>query len=224
MAEPPVTMMPAEKDGSEAPRPVQSDGANDTRSEHGTLARSKYDRLELEATEGGQANEGLARREDGHGATANREETGTKEEGEESPHRALAARDSNKGETEARVPPERLRVLNMCSRQEREGGGGTPPSSARSRHAVGALGGHTKTAARGPPARPGPGQRGVPPHTQERLQPARGQEGEGVQATCINRAQAEPGRKRGPLQTAACAPSTRYASEGQGDSPNQEEE
>ena len=180
MAEPPVTMMPAEKDGSEAPRPVQSDGANDTRSEHGTLARSKYDRLELEATEGGQANEGLARREDGHGATANREETGTKEEGEESPHRALAARDSNKGETEARVPPERSRVLNMCSRQEREGGG-VPHQAARAHGMQWGHWGDTRKQQRGgPPRDQAQDKEGSPPIPRSACNPRAGRKGRGA--------------------------------------------
>ena len=43
------------------------------------LARREYDRLASEATEGGQANAGAAGEEDGHGATANREGTGTEE-------------------------------------------------------------------------------------------------------------------------------------------------
>ena len=67
-AEPPDIMEPSEEDGSEGLRPAQSDGA---RSEHGALARCKYDRLALEKTEGGLANVGNVGREGGHGATEN---------------------------------------------------------------------------------------------------------------------------------------------------------
>ena len=59
-AEPTVTMETTEEDGGKGPRPAQSDGANSPRSEHGALARRKYDRPALEATEGGQATVGAA--------------------------------------------------------------------------------------------------------------------------------------------------------------------
>ena len=71
MAEPPVTMETAEGDGSAGPRQEQSDGVDSARSEHGALARRKYDILASEAKEGGQANAGAAGREEGHGASEN---------------------------------------------------------------------------------------------------------------------------------------------------------
>ena len=72
MAKPPVTTETAEDDGSTGPRKEQSDGVNGDRSEHGTLARRKYNRLASEATERVQANTGAAGGEDGHGASEER--------------------------------------------------------------------------------------------------------------------------------------------------------
>ena len=160
-AEPPATMETAEEDGSEGPRPAQSDGADGARSEHCALARCEYDIMALEATEGGQARAGAASREDGHGVSENREGTGTDEEGDETPQRALPARKTDRGHTKVRSPPERLCALNTCGRQGGEGGGG-PPTQKRASTACsgGTGGGGANTAAQDPPARPGLGSRG----------------------------------------------------------------
>ena len=99
MAEPPATTETVEEDGSEGPRPAQSDSADGARSKNGALARREYDRLASEATEGGQANVGAAGGEDGHGASENREGTGTEEEGDKTPQRALPAQEPNGGNT-----------------------------------------------------------------------------------------------------------------------------
>ena len=67
MAEPPVPMETTEEDDSVGPWQEQSDGVDDSRSEHGTLARREYDILESDVAEGVQANAGAASVEDGHG-------------------------------------------------------------------------------------------------------------------------------------------------------------
>ena len=90
-------METAEEDGGEEPRPVQSDGADGARSEHGALVRRKYDILASEATEGGHASAGAAVGEDGHGASDNREGPGTAEEGDETPQRALPVQEPDEG-------------------------------------------------------------------------------------------------------------------------------
>ena len=109
-------METAEDNGSAGPRKEQSDGVDGTRSDHGAVTRRDYSRLALEATEGGQANAGASGGEDGHGALANQEGTGTEEEGDKTPQRALSAQESNGGDTEARAPLKRSRALNRLSR------------------------------------------------------------------------------------------------------------
>ena len=101
-AEPPATMETVQEDGREGPQPAQSDGV---RSKHGALARLEYDRLASEATEGGQANTGVAGREDGHGASENQEGKGTEEEGDETPHGVLPTQKPDRSNTKARCPP-----------------------------------------------------------------------------------------------------------------------
>ena len=83
----------------------QFDGPDGTRSKHAALAHPKYNILASEATEGGQANTGAAGGKDGYGALANREGMEMEEEGEETLQRALPARKTDRGETEARGPP-----------------------------------------------------------------------------------------------------------------------
>ena len=130
-AEPPGKETKTAADGgSGGDLPRQSDGADGARSEHGSLARCEYDLLTSEATKGGPANAGGAVSEDGHGALVNREGTKTEEEGDETLQRALTARETNGGDTEARGPPKRLRALNACGLQGGEGGGG-PPTQRR---------------------------------------------------------------------------------------------
>ena len=104
-AEPPGTTEMAADYSSAGPRPRQFDGANGARSKRGAFARRKYDLLVSEATEGGQANTGAAGGKDGYGALANREGMEMEEEGEETLQRALPARKTDRGETEARGPP-----------------------------------------------------------------------------------------------------------------------
>ena len=112
--EPPDTTETAEDNGSAGSRLQQSDGADRTRSKHGALARREYDLLASEATEGGPDNTVANGSKEGHEAWANREGTEMEEEGEETPQRALPARDTNGGETKERGPPEQLCALNAC--------------------------------------------------------------------------------------------------------------
>ena len=125
-AEPPVPMETAEDDGSVVPWQEQSDGVDGARSENGALACRKYNILALEATEGGQVNVRAAGGECGHEALLNREVTGTEEEGDETPQRALPTWEPDRGTTEARPPPKRSRALNACSRRRGEGERGPP--------------------------------------------------------------------------------------------------
>ena len=71
----PDTTETVEEDGSTGLQPRQFEGANGARSEHGTLARHKYDLLPSEETEGGPSNAGADGGKEGHGAVANREGT-----------------------------------------------------------------------------------------------------------------------------------------------------
>ena len=96
-AEPPNTTDTVEEGGSAGPQLRQYDGADSARSEHGALARCKYNLLASEETEGGSAEEGAASSEDGHGALANREGMETKEEGDKTPQRALPAQENDGG-------------------------------------------------------------------------------------------------------------------------------
>ena len=72
MEDPPGMTETSEDDSSAGTRPRQSD---DARSKHGALARSEYDLLASEVTEGVQANAGAAGSKAVHGATANWERT-----------------------------------------------------------------------------------------------------------------------------------------------------
>ena len=117
-----------EDNGSAGPQKEQSDGVDSARSKRNTLAHHEYNILAPKATEGSQSNAGAANREDGYGTLANREGKGTEKEGDETPRRALPVQesdggDTNRRDTEARVPPKRLRALNTCGHQGGEGGG-----------------------------------------------------------------------------------------------------
>ena len=160
------------EDGRAGPQPRQSDGADGARSEHGALARRKYKKLASEATEGGQANAGTAGVEDGHGASANRKVTGTEEEGDKTPQRALPAQNIDRGETEASPPPKRSRTLNASGLR---GGGGHPAE-----HAHSVQRGHgvrpPNTSAQDPPCDRAQDEEGGP-QPQQRVQPSRKKEG-----------------------------------------------
>ena len=85
-------------------RPRQSNGIDGVRSEHGALARCKYNILESEAMEGGPTNAGAAGVEVNHGASANQEGTGTEDEVDETPQRTLPMRESDGRKPVARGP------------------------------------------------------------------------------------------------------------------------
>ena len=79
-AEPPGTEREtAADDGSTGPLLRQSDSANSTRSEQGSLARREYDLLVLGATEGGPANAGGAGSEARYGDMGDQEGTEAEE-------------------------------------------------------------------------------------------------------------------------------------------------
>ena len=90
-AEPPGPMETAEDNGSAGHWQEQSDDVDGARSENSTLVRCKYDKLALEATEGGQSNAGAAGGEDDHGESVDQERRGTEEEGDKTPQRTLPA-------------------------------------------------------------------------------------------------------------------------------------
>ena len=108
-AEPTGTMETAEDDGSAGPRKEQSDGVNGARSKNSALARREYNILALKATEGGQAIAGTAGGDDGHGALAYQEITGTEEEGDKTPA-ARAPHAENRRRKHRGEPPPRMVV------------------------------------------------------------------------------------------------------------------
>ena len=87
-----------DRDGGAGHPPEHFNGADGTRSEHGTLARRKYNLLALEATERGPASAGTAGGEDGHGATDHIAGRIWEEEGDGNPKRARSDQEPDKGE------------------------------------------------------------------------------------------------------------------------------
>ena len=96
---------------------------------------------------------GAAGSEAGHGATASQYGTDAEEEGDETPQRALPAQIHNGGKDEAKLPPERLRALNVCGRQGGEGGGRTPTQKREPTARSGGTGGTPEHNSTGPPLR-----------------------------------------------------------------------
>ena len=203
----------AEDEVGKEPRPDHSNGANGARSDHGALARRKYNILASETAEGYQSSAEAADGEDGHGASEEREGPRTAGEGDKNPQHALPAHETSGGQIEARGPTERSRALNASGRR---GGEGAPHPAAHANSSQRGYGGgglihqrgiplcdRAQDAEGGPPAPAAPKNRGRAG-------------GGGGQAARTHIAQANPRRRGGPPQTAACAPSAWYASEGRG--------
>ena len=106
--------------------PEHSTDAAAAMTENNIHPRREYNKVELEASVGGQASVGPATEEDSHGATRHIERTHWEEGGDKNPRRASSEREPADGETEEIPPPERMRAPNASGRQRGEGEGGTP--------------------------------------------------------------------------------------------------